>query len=325
MKEEDLINFILNTLFLTLWLGMFGTQIEVTPLIQKFKDPRGIILGAVLQTIFLPAWTSMLIAIFQTSSNIAIAFLVVGCSPGGTGSNIWCLVTQSDLALSAAMTTFSTFLCSGMMPLNLYLWGKLLEDSTSKIPIEQVVVPAFSVIIGTGIGMYLRHTRGYTEKTLKRIAKAATIFGIILWIYAIVKIYMDAKPTLNLEVGDYFLSLLMNGTTLLIGALVARKLGLTKPEAVSVGYEVSTQNLAIPLVIFYNSFSEDKTANMTTILFLFGMASLIMNVCYHFTMVKLKWTNHFVTLDRRPSWVSKSQLSNLGDGLEMVEEASHSK
>jgi len=320
MDEEERNNFILNTFVLTLWLGMFGTQIEVQPLIQKFKDPKGIILGAVLQTIFLPAWTSMLIAIFQTDSAIAVAFLLVGCSPGGTGSNIWCLVTQSDLALSAAMTTFSTFLCSGMMPLNLYLWGKLIEDSTSDIPIEQIVVPAFSVIIGTGTGMYLRHTRGYTELTLKRIAQAATIFGIILYIFAIVKIYTDSKPTLNLEVGDYFLSFLMNGTTLLIGAIVARWLGLTKPEAVSVGYEVSTQNLSIPLFIFYNSFDEEKTANMTTVLFLFGIASLIMNLCYHFTMVKLKWTNHFVTLNRRPSWVSSSQLPKGIENLEMVEE-----
>merc|ERR550534_65167 len=129
----------------------------------------------------------MLIAILSSSPTVSTAFLIVACSPGGTGSNIWCLLTQSDLALSAAMTVFSTFLCSGMMPLNLYLWGKLIEDSTSDIPIEQIVVPAFSVIIGTGTGMYLRHTRGYTELTLKRIAQAATIFGIILYIFAIVK------------------------------------------------------------------------------------------------------------------------------------------
>jgi len=305
MDKDDLQSFIIQTIVLTVWLGLFGTQIELTPLIEKFKDPKGIILGAVLQTIFLPAWTSMLIAIFSSSGSIATAFLIVACSPGGTGSNIWCLLTQSDLALSAAMTVFSTFLCSGMMPLNLYLWGKLIDDKTGRIPMEQVLVPAVSIIVGTGTGIYLRHTRDYSELTLKRIARTAMIAGIVIYIFAIIKIYTDHKPTIKLEFSDCLMALLMNGTTLFAGAFIGRLLGLEKPEAVSVGYEVSTQNLSIPLFIFYNSFPEDKTANMTTILFLFGIASFVLNVSYHFLMVKLQWTN--ATQHRRPSWVRSSK------------------
>lgn len=316
--------YILETLALTVWLGLFGTQIELQPLIKKFKKPKGIILGAVLQTIFLPSWTSMLIALFGRSGPVAITFLIVACSPGGTGSNIWCLLTQSDLALSAAMTAFSTFLCSGMMPLNLYLWGKLVKDSTTSIPAEQILVPAFSVIIGTGTGIYIRHTRNYSELVLKRIAYATTFLGIVFYIFAMVMIYRDHKPTITLEVNDFFMSLMMNGTTLVIGALGGRLLGLTKPECVSVGYEVSTQNLSIPLFIIYNSFKEDETANMTTVLVLFAIVSFVLNLVYCFTMVKLKWTNHTKTLERRPSWVSRSQLTGLKQDLEIVEEQSAS-
>lgn len=321
MEKEDVRSFVIQTLVLTVWLGLFGTQIELQPLIEKFKTPKGIILGAVLQTIFLPAWTSMLIAIFSTSGPVAIAFLIVSCSPGGTGSNIWCLLTQSDLALSAAMTVFSTFLCAGMMPLNLYLWGQLIEDSSSDIPMEQVLVPALSVIVGTGSGIYLRHTRNFSERTLKRIAQSAMLAGILIYIYAIIKIYTDHKPTIDLQVSDYFMALLMNGTTLFAGAYIGNLLGLTKPEAVSVGYEVSTQNLSIPIFIFYNSFTEEKTANMTTVLFLFGIASLVLNICYHFLMVKLEWTNHSASrIERQPSWVSLSKVQNLTQDIEVNEE-----
>jgi len=320
MEKDDLQSFIIQTIVLTVWLGLFGTQIELTPLIEKFKDPKGIILGAVLQTVFLPAWTSMLIAILSSSSSVSTAFLIVACSPGGTGSNIWCLLTQSDLALSAAMTVFSTFLCSGMMPLNLYLWGKLIEDSTDDIPMEQVLVPALSVIVGTGTGIYLRHTRDLSERTLKLIARTAMIAGIVIYIFAIVKIYTDHKPTIELEFSDCIMSLLMNGTTLFAGAYLGRLIGLEKPEAVSVGYEVSTQNLSIPLFIFYNSFPEDKTANMTTILFLFGIASLLLNISYHFLMKKLKWTN--ASRDRRPSWVRSSKERSPQD-VQLTEDVSY--
>jgi len=207
------------------------------------------------------------------------------------GSNIWCLFTQSDLALSVAMTTCSTFISAGMMPLNLYLWGKLIEDRTNDIAIEHVLAPAFSIIIGSGLGIYLRYTRNYSELTLKRINYAAICLGLIIIVFGSVEIYTDEKPTFNLEIGDYFVSLLMNGISLLLGAGVARLLGLTKPEAVSVGYEVSTQNLSIPIIIIYNSFGKEQAANMTTVIFVFAIASFFLNIMYHLMMVKLGWTN----------------------------------
>jgi len=291
MEKDEQILFILDSTVLMVWLGLFGTQIELGSIIRKFKEPKGIILGLVLQTIFLPAWTSLLLFIFGTSSSIAIAFLVVSCSPGGMSSNMWCLFTQSDLALSVAITTCSTFISAGTMPLNLYLWGKLFEDSTNNIPIQHVLAPAFSIIIGCGSGIYLRYTRNYSELTLKRINCAAICVGLIIIVSATVKIYTDDKPKFNLEFRDYLVSLFMNGTTLLLGAGFARVLGLTKPEAVSVGYEVSTQNLSIPLIIIYNSFSKGQAASIISVIFVFGVASFFLNIMYHFTMVKLGWTN----------------------------------
>lgn len=289
MDAAELRSFIFQSILLTLWLGCFGTQIELDPLIEKFKVPKGIILGACLQSIFLPAWTSMLIYMFSIKGYIATGFLLISCSPGGTFSNAWCLITQSDLPLSAAMTGFSTFISSGMMPLNLIIWNRFIEDTTSRVPMVQVLTPALSVIIGTGSGMFLRRRYNLSEKTIRRMGLFAGIIGFIAIPFSLIGIYIEDKPTVNFRAPEYFMAILMNGTTLVIGCSLARLLGLKKPECVSVGFEVSTQNVAIPLFIFYNAFEE--TSNLVSVLFLFGATSIILNLSYAVTMTKMGWTN----------------------------------
>jgi len=290
MDKAELRSFVLQSIGLTIWLGCFGTQIRVEPLIEKFKVPKGIILGACLQSIFLPAWTSMLIYVFSIKGYIATGFLIISCSPGGTFSNAWCLLTKSDLPLSAAMTGFSTFISSGMMPLNLFIWNRFIEDSTEKVPMVQVITPALSVIVGTGGGMFLRAKNYFGKKGIDRIGLIAAVVGFVAIPFSLIAIYIDDKPTVNFQAPEYLMAVLMNGTTLVIGCILAYLLGLKKPECVSVGFEVSTQNVAIPLFIFYNTFKEE-TSNLVSVLFLFGATSIIMNLFYALTMTKLGWTN----------------------------------
>jgi len=139
------------------------------------------------------------------------------------------------------------------------------------------------------------------------------LIGLVIVIVAMVLIYSEDKPSANFQVSDYFMAVLMNGTTLVCGAVVGRLLGLTKPEAVSVGYEVSTQNLSIPLFIFANSYSGDERANMTTVLFIFGISSLVLNVMYMSVVVRLGWTNRAKDANgtSRVSWMSTSELTDL--------------
>jgi len=289
MNSDDVRGFIFTTLLLTLWLGGFGTQIRLEPLIEKFKVPKGIFLGAILQSVFLPAWTSMLIYVLSIKGYIATGFLIISCSPGGTFSNAWCLIAQSDLALSAAMTGFSTFLSAFMMPFNLFIWNRFIENTTHSIPLVQVLTPALSVIVGTGGGMLYRRKIQPSIRTLKCIGRTAALVGFIAIPFSLASIYIDEEPTVNFGAAEYSMAVLMNGTTLVIGSTIGRVLGLTKPECVSVGFEVSTQNVAIPMFIFYNAFEE--TSNLVSVLFLFGATSIILNVIYTLTMTKIGWTN----------------------------------
>jgi len=308
MDSGERRSFIVQTLFLTLWLGAFGSQIRLEPLIEKFKVPKGIILGAVLQSLFLPSWTSWLIHIFSIEGYIATGFLIISCSPGGTFSNAWCLIVQSDLPLSAAMTGFSTFLSAFMMPLNLFIWNRFIEHTTNTIPLVQVITPALSVIIGTGGGILYRRRMKPSAKALKWIGRIASFAGFVAIPLSLIMIWLDDEPTVNFGAAEYFMAILMNGTTLVIGCTLGRVLGLTKPECVSVGFEVSTQNVAIPLFIFYNAFEE--TSNLVAVLFLFGAASIAMNLTYSIIMIRSGWTNRGkdLTSDKESSEEHEQEL-----------------
>ena len=58
-------------------------------------------------------------------SNSRLGLFVLGCSPGGTGSNFWTLLLDGDINMSITMTFMSTMLALGFMPLWIYSLGEI--------------------------------------------------------------------------------------------------------------------------------------------------------------------------------------------------------
>ena len=56
--------------------------------------------------------------------NSRLGLFVLGCSPGGTGSNFWTLLLDGDINMSITMTFMSTMLALGFMPLWIFTLGE---------------------------------------------------------------------------------------------------------------------------------------------------------------------------------------------------------
>ena len=54
----------------------------------------------------------------------ALGLLIVGCTPGGTTSNLFAYFAKADVALSIAMTAISTVVAVVAMPGVLWLYGR---------------------------------------------------------------------------------------------------------------------------------------------------------------------------------------------------------
>ena len=57
------------------------------------------------------------------SFHVRLGLFVLGCCPGGTGSNFWTLLLKGDINMSITMTFMSTMLALAFMPLWIFTMG----------------------------------------------------------------------------------------------------------------------------------------------------------------------------------------------------------
>ena len=102
--------------------------------------PRRRILGPVRPIIIVPHISLDIIAIVHFHFDRRLGLFVLGCCPGGTGSNFWTLLLDGDINLSISMTFISTLAAMGMMPLWMFVMGPVLTDGKLIIPFAELIM-----------------------------------------------------------------------------------------------------------------------------------------------------------------------------------------
>ena len=130
-NKGDLITIMLA---LVMWgTGLTLTKDDFTVVLQK--DLASVPIGVLCQFLIMPmaAFTVGKTLLLNSSevhgSALFLGLCLVGCSPGGTASNLVALIAKADVALSVLLTSCSTILASIVTPLLV----KLLVGSTIAI------------------------------------------------------------------------------------------------------------------------------------------------------------------------------------------------
>lgn len=182
---ESNFNAILNTVMstvLTILLAMvmfsMGCNVEVHKFLGHIKRPWGIFVGFLCQFGIMPL-TGFILSVASGILPVqAVVVLIMGCCPGGTGSNILAYWIDGDMDLSVSMTTCSTLLALGMMPLCLFVYTKMWVDSgTIVIPYDSIGISLVALVIPVSFGMFVNHK--WPQKA-KIILKIGSITGVIL-------------------------------------------------------------------------------------------------------------------------------------------------
>ena len=101
-------------------IGM-GCSIDIKDCWTHLRRPWGVSVGVFCQFFVMPCIALGLGVAFVRSGEIseyqALIVLLMGCSPGGSLSNIMSIWIEGDVNLSVAMTLTSTLLSLGMIPL----------------------------------------------------------------------------------------------------------------------------------------------------------------------------------------------------------------
>jgi len=148
------------SIILMLFFVMIGMGLTLTlkAFALVFTNPRGIIIGEILQFGIMPLIAMILghlLGFYEHYPFIFVGMILITATPGGVTSNLMTYYAKGDLALSISMTSFSTVLSLIFTPLLLGFYCAGVPDIT--IPVKIITQTMLVlVIIPLVIGMSVR-------------------------------------------------------------------------------------------------------------------------------------------------------------------------
>ncbi|UYV81018.1 hypothetical protein LAZ67_19002537 [Cordylochernes scorpioides] len=133
------------------------------------RRPWSVLIGMLSQFVLLPLSAFCLISGLGLSPLHGTGMLLLSCSPGGVTSNIFAYFCDGDISLSITMTACSTVVALGMMPFNLWLYGRGVAGSVV-IPYDRMAVSLVSVTapVLAGMAVHWRFPKAALHLTKRR-------------------------------------------------------------------------------------------------------------------------------------------------------------
>jgi sodium/bile acid cotransporter 2 len=232
--------------------------VDVPEFKQRFRKPAGIVIGLVCQFVFLPLAGFASIRLFYRGDPVhGIPLLVTVCSPGGSYSNWWCSLFNSDLPLSMAMTSASSLFAVATLPINVLIYLKLSypsEESAVTLDWGGLFTSLAVVVAGIVGGLILGRNKPAWRPRLNAAGNAAGVSLVLLGFF----FSSNSSAPVWARADHFYAGVAMPCLFgLVISLAFATACGLPKPQRLSVTIETCYQNTAIALAVILSSFSDD--------------------------------------------------------------------
>ncbi|NNF36978.1 MAG: bile acid:sodium symporter family protein [Saprospiraceae bacterium] len=265
----------LNVLNIILGLIVFGVALDIK--VQDFKtlirNPKPFIIGAASQFVLFPLIAFLEVYFLHPQPSIALGILLVGACPGGNISNFMTQHADGNIALSIAMSAFSTALATVMTPFNVSLYADQIEgtrhlmQNLSLNPWDMLYLIAVLMLVPMSLGMYVSHRCPEFAARLKRIMKIASLtFFVGFLVFAFV---INFKYISQLQGVASISVILLNFLGFTLGYLFAKTWGLSEKDSRAVSIETGIQNSGLALILIFNFF--DGLGGMAVIAAFWGI------------------------------------------------------
>ncbi|MES2320063.1 MAG: bile acid:sodium symporter family protein [Pseudomonadota bacterium] len=247
-------NFI--TLLPTLLIGalaliMFGLGMSLA--VADFKrllgNPKAVVLALALQVLVLPALCYGLILALDVAPIYAVGLMLLAASPGGVSANLFSHLFGGNVAMNISLTAVNTVLSIVTLPLianfaiaTFAKTGQVVPMQTGKV-IEVVGIVLVPVLIGMFVNSRAPAFAARMEKPIKRFSMAV-LAGLA--VIAIAKEW-TALTTSFASIGLAVIA--FNAISLGLGYFVPRMIGLDKPDAIAIGYEIGIHNSTLAIFV----------------------------------------------------------------------------
>ncbi|RWS00186.1 P3 protein-like protein, partial [Dinothrombium tinctorium] len=233
-----------------------GCILDLKVIRDVLRRPIAPIIGFLCQFLFMPLASFGLGKVFFAHNNAwKLGLFVLGCSPGGIGSNFWTLLVDGDVNLSVTMTFFSTVAALGMMPLWLFLLGKKVVDNPNfVIPYLNMIISLLALTIPIVIGLLIQRYKPKWGEISKKILHPFTVILLIVIILGGLYTHFYIIQLFEWIVIFAGSSVVWGG--FLFGALVSILFQLPRKQVIAVSIETALQNPAVAFVLLQTSIAE---------------------------------------------------------------------
>ncbi|XP_069826846.1 ileal sodium/bile acid cotransporter-like [Dendropsophus ebraccatus] len=285
LLPPDNFNKILNTILSTtitilLALVMFslGCSVEFKKFWGHIRWPWGIIVGFLCQFGVMPIAGFVLALAFNVHPLQAIVILIMGCCPGGTGSNVLSYWVDGDMDLSLSMTTCSTLFALGMMPLCLFLYTKKWVDSNAiVIPYDTIGISLVTLVVPVAIGIFVNYK---WPKQAKIILKVGSATGGILIVTIAVIGGVLYKGSWIIDPKLWIVGTVFPAIGFTMGFILAAMANLSWQRCRTVALETGMQNTQLCSTIVQLSFTPQQLGLIFTFPLIYSIFQILIAILF---------------------------------------------
>ena len=113
-------------------------------------------MGFCSQFLVMPVVSYGLGWLLLTTNYERLGLLLLGCCPGGVGSNFWTAMLGGDINLSVTMTFFSSLAAFAMTSFWIWILGSPLVSEEIPIPFTQLAIALVSFAVPVVLGVLAR-------------------------------------------------------------------------------------------------------------------------------------------------------------------------
>jgi len=223
---------------------------EFSIVFSYLRRPVAPALGMVCQYLFMPLMAYIIgLLMLKDAVWARYGLIMVGCSPGGSGSNFWTAMFGGDLNLSITMTFCSTVASFAFTTFWLWFFAKyvLTFSGTLQLPYVELLISLIFLIVPVLLGMLLKHKK---PDTAAKVMKSTRPFlAVILVGMAVLGTYTNRFFFSTVNWYHFVAPMTLGLCGYICGIVGAFLLCLKKEQVIALSLETAMQNATIAVLI----------------------------------------------------------------------------
>jgi BASS family bile acid:Na+ symporter len=232
-------------------LIMFGLGLSLT--VADFRrllgQPKAVAIALVLQAAILPAICYTLVVLLDVAPIYAVGLMLLAASPGGVSANLFSHLFGGNVAMNISLTAINTVLSIVSLPLIANFAIGTFAKSGQVVPMQtgKVIEVVTIVLVPVLIGMFVKNRApGFAARMDTPMKRFSMVVLAVLALVAIAKEW-TALTTSFASIG--LAVVLFNAISLGLGYYVPRMMGLERPDAIAIGYEIGIHNSTLAIFV----------------------------------------------------------------------------